>query len=236
MAKSPKKSGAKSRGTSRLQAQFNKAVPSKVGGKKIKAYKKNFIKPPQRRFSIADTSSSASNSESENEGTYNYYETKNFNSGSDSDSSLTAVTDNDEAEASRKGSVFFESADNEELYKMAKRSPKKSKQTNNKNTYQSTKSAKKSNNVAKKRTPKKTVNWNQWDNENAISDGSESSTDEAQVGLGGLYSLMNHQKQPQSESDDSDSESDEEEHDYSSSDDSDIDFVKLQAERKAKSV
>lgn len=238
MAKSPKKSRANSRGGSRSQAPYNKDVPPKVGGKKIKAYKKNFVKPPQRRFSIADTSSSGSNSESENGGQYNYYETNNYNSGSDSDSSLTAVTDNDEAEASRKGSVFFERADNEELYKPTKKSPKKSKQTN-KNTYQPTRSAKKSNNIAKKRTPKKTVNWNQWDNqlnEDAISERSESSSDEEKVGLGGLYSMMNHQKQTQSDSDDSESESDEEEHDYSSSDDSDVDFVKLQAERKAKSM
>lgn len=242
MAKSPKKSGNNSKTVSNIP--YSKGIPSKIGGKKIKAYgnKKNFTKPPKRRFSIADTSSSSSNYESENEEKYNYYANRSRNSGSDSDSSLTAVTDNDETEASRKGSVFFESADNEELYKPNKKSPKKSKQTN-RNKSQSRKSTKTANNTAKKRTPKKTVNWNQWESQvddSVVSEDSESSSDEDNVGLGALYSMMNNQKHSNTDSDESESESesesDEEEHDYSSSDDSDVDFVKLQAERKAKSM
>lgn len=72
---------------------------------------------------------------------------------------------------------------------------------------------------ARKRTPRKTVDWKQHET-------LASSEDEE----------TNYNSIPNRNENSSDSDSEESEDNYSSSDDSDVDFVKLQAERKAKSM
>lgn len=152
----------------------------------------------------------ADSSSSESEGSKTRQ--KRAGSASDSDSSLTAVSDNEEA--SRKGS-FLLANDTRQKRTLAK-----------KKTYS-----------AKKRHPKKTVSWSQWAEE-AVELASDDDDDEEEqdIGLGGIYSMMNqlHNSTDDSEDDDDDDEDDEQE--FLSSDDSDIDFVQLQAERKARSM
>lgn len=166
MAKSPRKS----------------AKSHQRGGKNLKSYK-------QRRFSIAESTSSSP-------------------SESDSDSSLTAVSERDDVEASRKGSLLYNEEDKQQLI---------SEFTG-----------------GKKRIPKKTVNWDHYQG-TAISSSDED--DEDEIPAENLYSMMKGFKSASDDNNDDEEEEEEEEEDSnSSSDDSDIDFVQLQAERKAKSI
>lgn len=231
MAKSPRKS-SKSKSNNHLPK--NSRGFNVGGGKNYKNYSQ---KSQQRRFSIADSSSSDSEQSSNNNIiTKNAY---SIGSGSESESSLTAVSERDDVEASRKGSVFF--ADGEDF-----------KKSNDTKAYP---------NTSKKRTPKKTVNWNNWTQGTAVTSSDEEKDedhddinmnyeeedeDEANIGLGSIYSMMHSSKKYKGNSnsnsdddlndDDGEEDDDEAEGLYSSSDDSDIDFVQLQAERKAKSM
>lgn len=107
------------------------------------------------------------------------------------------------------------------------------------------------NSSGRKKLPKKTMDWYRKTNENAINDDSSSNSDEDddedELGIEELYSMVGKagsgrggaaaDNRDNSDSDsNSNSDSDSDSDDYSSSDDSDVDFVKLQAERKARSM
>lgn len=208
---------------------------SPTGGKR--GYK-NYYQNPQknirnRRFSIRDSSSSSASLESESE--------ESDSDDEDSDSSLTVVSENDEVEASRRGSdILMESADDWESSdtENKKYMPKKSKGGNAKKT------------VPLKRAPKKTVSWkntgaakkNIRGKDSSLVSGfegnSSDSDDEQRDILEGIQSAKTTKTTLKSDSDVNDSDSEEagSEQEYSSSDDSDVDFVKLQAERKAKAL
>lgn len=260
MAKSPRKATKYSRKKSVAKAgsQYPKQAsknPRPVGGKNASKYfnYNNNNNPgfKNRRFSIAESSSlSGSFSGSDDDATssniagYHTSGGKRFDKyapisvDGDSDSSLTAVSEEDEIEASRRGSLFEDF------------SPKRKSKTSNPR-------------YAKKRAPKKTFNWKSLferssndmdfdeDNEddNSDSNGSDDNDDDddddddsdnnAKDHLKGLYAILNHQvsdSESGSQSGDNDDEDEEEEYGYSSSDDSEVDFVRLQAEHKKKSM
>ncbi|ABN66814.2 hypothetical protein PICST_67862 [Scheffersomyces stipitis CBS 6054] len=208
MAKSPRKSSSNSKSLA-APKQRSKPKPS-VGGKNYNAYRNNnnhkshnHKQQYQRRFSIADSTTSSSDSEK----TIHNLNTYVINSGSDSESSLTAVSENESHNLRKEFAGGF-----------SKRGGKKA--------------VSKKYSAARKRTPKKTVEFAYHDVEDLEEEDEDPSSDEEdQAGLGVLYSMMSDTRESSSDSDDSDDEV------YSTSeDDSDVDFVKLQAERKAKSM
>ncbi|RLV91722.1 Transcriptional regulator IFH1 [Spathaspora sp. JA1] len=222
MGKSPRKGISdkifKKTSPTRRPETVNK--PQNYAGKNLKSYNHHNFK---RKYSIADSSSSSDSDKTRYKNNTIYA----IDSGSDSESSLTAVSENETQELTKK--------DFEKMYTKGRKTVgKKVKQ------------------YAKKRTPKKTVDWSAY--QDAIEDSSENDFDEEEEqqeedeeeeddeahNLEGLYSLMNkrrksrHQQESEQEEEESGNSSSEV---YSSSDDdSEVDFVKLQHERKAKSM
>lgn len=226
MAKSPRKSANGAAKTVSHIPSHSKGSRPRIGGKNFKVLNKQYN--PTRRFSIVSTSSSDSDSN----------QNKRYNSDSD-DSSLTAVSDGGNR-ASKSVSSFANYESNKSTASKRNRASRKT-----------TSKAKKT--YAKKRIPKKTVDWDPKIYQNYES----SDSSEEEIDLGNLYSMMENPKNSKQsnryydndDNDDSNSEEEdeeedaeevedeeEEENDFSSSDDSDVDFVKLQAERKAKSM
>jgi len=243
MAKSPRKgSSLPQAGRGSKTVSRSKSVAPSVGGKNFKTYGASKYYPSKRalkssrRFSIADSSSSDSEITFVNK----------YSHSSDSESSLTAVSENDEDE------TFQVSNSNNKKYKTGRKATYASKQTKSKRPARD----------ARKRMPKD-WNWNQIEKQHLHDDAMDEDEDEDEdedneddeeedededgvgdedldnpdeIGLEGLYSLMNSSRQSDANdaTDASQSSQDEEDEDaYSSSDDSDVDFVKLQAERKA---
>lgn len=232
MAKSPRK-GATGLKTAAYSQKLNPKVYNtpKYGGKNFKAY--NY--QPQRRWSIVESSSDSSDNDASRA------QAARSSSSSESESSLTAMSENDESQVRRKGSVFFEG----------------SKHSKPRKTVKGMKSA-------RKRVPKKMPFKNQATAESSSDDDDDDDddddsqhiedylnmevdaedSDEGGVGLGGIYSMINNTTNnsviytsSESESDtNSKSDSAEEDDNMSSSDDSEVDFVQLQAERRAKSM
>lgn len=237
MAKSPRK-GATAQKSSGYSQKLNPKLYNtpKYGGKNFKAY--NYLPKKQRRWSIADSSSGASDEEKS-------AHASKYVSDSDSESSLTAMSENDESQVSRRGSVFFEET---------------SKGGNFGRKFKPHK-ARKGMKSARKQLPKKKLFTRQEESsddedENDAFDeeddgdeqhildygnGDDENEDESAVGLGGIYSMINTKAYSSSDNDDDDSESSSNggsagEDVMSSSDDSEVDFVQLQAERRAKSM
>ncbi|EGW31028.1 uncharacterized protein SPAPADRAFT_68242 [Spathaspora passalidarum NRRL Y-27907] len=224
MGKSPRKGVSdkifKKTPTQTTTTEKNRTTPT-YAGKNLKSYNHHNY-DQKRKYSIADSSSSSDSEKTK------YTKIYAIDSGSDSESSLTAVSDE---ELSRK--------ELEKVYTKGRKTVGKKVKT-----------------YAKKRTPKKTVDWSAY--QEAIDDSSDNEYDEHDEeeeeehddddeddeephDLEGLYSLMNKRRKSRHQHEDS-GESEEESGNssseaYSSSDDdSEIDFVKLQHERKAKSM
>lgn len=228
MAKSPRKSATSiplsSKSYPKIKSSHHSiGKKSNFGGKATKYYHGH---KTNRRFSIVDSSSSDSEKTINNRGVQS----------SDSESSLTAVSE-DESNSILKNK--------KKLY----------------NSRKSLKSSKV--NFGRKHVPKKSMkrnhNWNQVeksddddeDDEDDDEDEEEEEEDEEEeeeedgdevendldspgdLGLEGLYSLMNTSQQSDVSGA---SDDDDEDEDLASSSDDDVDFVQLQAERKAARV
>lgn len=227
MAKSPRKGYSATSKTSGYSQKLNPKMYQTPryggkGGKNFQAY--NFTAKRDRRLSIAESMSSDTSDDIAGLAA-------NHISGSDLESSLTAMSEDDEAAASRRGSVFFENADSsaaQRKQKLKKSKPKHSRKKVSTKVYKA-----------------------QDQRENAIDQISEDEEDEddddipvmdflgdddddEEEGLGAIYSMVNTSRGSSSASS-SDSE-DSADLDNSSSDDSEVDFVQLQAERRAKSM
>ncbi|KAG7664373.1 IFH1 [[Candida] subhashii] len=253
MAKSPKKGisspskNYKSTTTTTIVSPPKKtsssAPPSSYAGKNLKSYQHhnfNNNSTKLRRFSIADSTSSSSSSDSDRKYAAVGHKMYTIDS-SGSESELSAVSENDEDKYSKQfeKSILYGS---------------------NKNGRKTIgKKLKHSNSYSKKRTPKKTVDWSayqdsiedEYSDEDLLhsqqgdgedEDDEEEDDDEEAVdhSLDNLYSMMHKRRKSTRVDGEEEEDDDEEEEDseaYSSSDDdSEVDFVKLQAERKAKSM
>ncbi|KAK6201275.1 transcription factor CRF1-domain-containing protein [Scheffersomyces amazonensis] len=183
MAKSPKPSSYNKKSKA-VGGAISKHSNS-VGGKNFKAYKNNYYKDgykKNRRFSIADSSSSESDKVYDNASTV--YEVESISDGSES--SLTAVSDEEMSNSKHQKFPSY---------------TKKSGKNGLKGIS------------SKKKSSKKTINWD-WNQD--ISDGSANSDQD---------------------DDDDDDEDDEDDEDLvSSSDESDVDFIKLQAQKKVRTL
>ncbi|KAK6461563.1 transcription factor CRF1-domain-containing protein [Scheffersomyces coipomensis] len=182
MAKSPKVPYHKN--SKAVSNGLNSKHSTSVGGKNFKSYKNQYYKNghnnsiKNRRFSIAESSSSDSDKIYDNA---TVYEVESI---SDSESSLTAVSDDGNNTTSKQNQ--FTSA------KYNKKTKSGIKGVSN-----------------KKKSSKKSINWDWNQNINDNSDDSE---------------------------DDDDDDDDEEDLFSSSDDESDVDFIKLQAQKKVKSL
>lgn len=221
MAKSPRKGNAAGQKSSAVSNKLNPKSykPAKVGGKNFKAY--NNIKPNRRMSIASSTSSESSNGNSKR---------RSYASASDSESSLTAMSEEDENTASRKGSVFF--APTSDRKKPARKTNARNGKTvrtlkkgiASKSAYKSYPASYSSDDADSDDDSQHILNYQ-------INDDDE---DEQEVGLNGIYSMIDNSGNDSAS--DSDSNSPDDENEVSSSDDSEVDFVQLQAERRAKSM
>lgn len=208
MAKSPRKAAGK--GKTARPAKSTKSTRSAKSTKSAPNHPyggKNLSSFKNRRFSIISSSDSDS------------YEDARPNTKSDSDSSLTEMSENDEQSHLRKGSVFFQ------------------------DTRKPGKSTKK---TLPKKTPVHAYSSDAESNNGNVVEFSMEDDDESekQSTISGLDAMLGPNKgfyAPSFSDSDSDSNSNDNDDDdenssgSSSSDDSEVDFVRLQAERRARS-
>lgn len=241
MAKSPRKQGFSNKQRSHTP-NLKKGSKIPQGGKSIKAYKKHYHHA-KRRFSIADSTSSLNSSETglEQDEDSTYYNAKDSAVLSDFDSSLTMVSDDEDEENYPNSHDFLQTTipnRRNQKRKTIRGAAKLSKKNLN------LKGGNKYNIRARKGMPKKTTDLKEWESSLDESDDLdvEEELDSTEMSSqGGFLTFPGNYAIENTSNSDSDSESqsgddDLNEHDYSSSDDSDVDFVKLQAERKAKSM
>lgn len=227
MAKSPRKGDSVGHKSASVSHKLNPKSykPPKVGGKNFKSYN---IKRPNRRLSIAESTSSDSS-----DGIATKTNLARKTSMSDSESSLTAMSEEDESAVSRKGSVFFNSSPRGAKSYKAKlqkrgKTTKSIKRGAGKSTYKSYPrdfASDEDDDVSMDDEAQEVMDYHFGDDDE----------EEDATGLAGIYSMLGNVDSGSASDSDSDSNESDDDND-SSSDDEGVDFVRLQAERRAKAM